>query len=90
MSIVFSIILHFAVIIVVKYALNLTFEKPLVNPEYVMITTKFQESKEPEKLHGETKQKENPEDRTNESEQVKESELPESNFYLNFDDKKCR
>jgi len=87
MSIVFSIILHFAVIIVVKYALNLTFEKPLVNPEYVMITTKFQESKEPEKLHGETKQKENPEDRTNESEQVKESELPESNFYLNFDDK---
>jgi hypothetical protein len=80
-SIIFSIILHFTAILVVKYVMNLTFEKPLVNPEYIMITTDVKERKEPEKLHGETEQEENPYDKTDEPEQVQESVLDGVTFW---------
>lgn len=83
-SIIFSIILHFTAILVVKYVMNLTFEKPLVNPEYIMITTDVKERKEPEKLHGETEQEENPYDKTDEPEQVQESVLQGSYYFLTF------
>ncbi len=85
-SIIFSIILHIAAIIVVKYAMNLTFEKPLVNPEYIMITTDVKERKEPEKLQGETEQEENPYDKTDEPEQVQESVLQGSYYFLTFNE----
>jgi len=85
-SFVFSIILHFAMIVLVKYITNLTIEKPLVNPDYVVVTTNIKELKESENLTVENKEEEIPEDLTNEPEEVQKSKLPESNFFVNFHD----
>jgi hypothetical protein len=84
-SFVFSIILHFAAIVLVKYVTNLSLEKPLVNPGYVLVTTGIKEKKQRENLPVENKEEKNLEDKSIEPEEVQESELTESSFYINFD-----
>ncbi len=82
LSLVFSIILHFVAIIVVKYVANLTIEKSLVNLKYIMVTTNVKEIKEPENLALKNEKEENPEEKPSEPEEVQESILSESgNFY---------
>ena len=58
-SFVFSIILHIAVIVLVKYVTNLSLEKPLVNPGYVLFTTDIKEKKERKILPVENKEEKN-------------------------------
>ncbi len=81
-SFVFSIILHFAAVLVVKYYANLTIEKSLVNPEYVMVTTYVREVSEPENFPVENKNEENMNDRTIESKEIEENVLTESSAYI--------
>jgi len=84
-SFVFSIILHFSAIVLVKYVTNLSFKKPLVNLDYVTVKTNVKKINEPENLSVETEE-EKLEDRPDEPEDVQKSELPESSFYINFAD----
>jgi len=84
-SFVFSITLHIATIIVTRYVTNLTLEKPLVNPEYVLVTTNIKKRTEQEILPLENDEEEITEEISSEQDEVKESELTESSFYINFD-----
>ena len=84
-SFVFSITLHIAVIIVIRYATNLTLEKPLVNPEYVLVTTNIKEKTEQENLPLKNDEEETTDEKSSEPEEIQESGLTESSFYINFD-----
>ena len=84
-SFVFSIILHFAAIIVIRYAANLTLEKPMVNPEYVLVITNIKEITEQENLPLKNDEEETTKEISSEPEEIQESELTETSFYINFD-----
>ena len=69
----------------VRYATNLTLETPLVNPEYVLVTTNIKERTELENLPLKNEEEKTTEDKSSEPEEIQESELTESSFYINFD-----
>ena len=85
-SFVLSIIVHFAVVVIVRYAMDLTFEKPLVNPDYIMVTTNFKEINNTENLLLEEKLKESTVEKITKSEGSKDSELPEAGNFFSFKD----
>ena len=85
-SIVFSITLHFAAIVMVMYAANLTLEKPLVNPDYIVVTTNIKEFRKTENPDVKNEEEKIPEEIINEQENAQENFSTETISYITFND----
>ncbi len=81
-----SVALHFIAVIIVLYSANFIIEKPLVNPDYVMVETNIKENKEDEKQTQENVEKEITEDEEAENEDIQENISTEQSGYLSFID----